>query len=285
MKKDFVAKTLSEITGAIYDSVFSDEYAKADGLMQRLDPRVKMLTILSLLIVTGLARDINILCSLYGMTLLLALASRISVFFFIKRVWAFIPIFAGIIAIPALFNFVTPGETLFTLVSFSSPHHLGPLLFPKAITITAQGVATASMLVMRVATSVSLGVLLVVTTPWVRLLKALSVLKVPDILIMILAMTYRYIQLFMRTAEGMLLARKSRQISDVKMKEAHGWIASRLGVLVGKSYRLSNDVHLAMISRGWSENPRLMTDFKVRRIDRLWLVLTGAVILFVILSG
>lgn len=285
MKTDFVAKTLAEITEAIQSSIFSDDYANMDGLMQNLDPRVKILSILALLVVTGLARDINVLCVLYGMTLMLALASRLSVFFFIKRVWAFIPIFAGIIAIPALFNIVTPGETLFTVVSFASPHHFGPFSIPKAITITAQGAATATMLVMRVATSVSLGVLLVVTTPWVSLLKALSVLRMPDVLIMILAMTYRYIQLFMRTVEGMLLARKSRQISDLKMKDAHGWIASRLGVLVGKSYRLSNDVHLAMISRGWSENPRLMNDFNVRRIDWLWLVLTGTIIFLTTLSG
>jgi len=285
MKKDFAAKTLAEITEAIQSSIFSDDYANADGLMQNLDPRIKILTVLALLIVTGLARNITVLCALYGMTLVLAFASRLSVFFFIKRVWAFIPIFAGILAIPALFNIVTPGKTLFTIFTFAAPHHFGPFSIPQTITITVQGAATAAMLVMRVATSVSLGVLLVITTPWVSLLKALSVLRMPDVLIMILAMTYRYIQLFMRTVEGMLLARKSRQISDLKMKDAHGWIASRLGVLVGKSYRLSDDVHLAMISRGWSENPRLMSDFKVRRIDRLWLALTGAIILLTTLSG
>ena len=278
MGGDFIAKTMAEITAAIQDSIFTNAYALKNGLLQKIDPRVKLVTILLLLIVTGLAKRIDTLCCLYALTLILALLSRIGLFFFIKRVWFFIPIFAGIIAIPAIFNIVTPGKSLFTVFTFLSPHHLGPFFIPKEITVTLQGLTSAGMLIMRVATSVSLAVLLVATTQWVHLLKALSVLKVPEIVILVLAMTYRYIQLLLRTVEGMLLAKKSRQISDMKMKQEHGWIVSRLGVLIGKSYRLSSDVHLAMISRGWSENPQLMDDFSIGSLDWLWMIFTMAVI-------
>ncbi len=278
MGSDFIAKTMAEITSAIEESIFANKYAAKKGLLQKIDPRVKLITILLLLIMTGLVKNIDILCYLYGMTLILAIFSRVDLGFFIKRVWVFIPLFAGIIAIPALFNIITPGKSLFTVISFSSPHHFGPFFIPKEITITLQGVTGAAMLVMRVATSVSLAVLLVITTQWVKLLKALSVLKVPDIAILILAMTYRYIQLLLRTVEGMLLAKKSREISDMKIKQEHGWIISRFGVLIGKSYRLSNDVHLAMISRGWSGNPQLMDDFSIELADWLWMLFTTGVI-------
>ncbi len=277
MGKDFIAKTMAEITAAMQGSIFADTYASKNGLLQKIDPRVKIVTVLVLLIVTGLAGNIRHLCLLYGLTVILGLLSRLNLFFLFKRVWLFIPLFAGIIAIPAIFNIITPGKTLFTVVTFLSPHHLGPFFIPKEITVTLQGLTSAAMLVMRVATSVSLAVLLVVTTQWVHLLKALSVLKVPEIVILVLAMTYRYIQLLLRTVEGMLLAKKSRYISDMKIKQEHGWIVSRLGVLIGKSYRMSSDVHLAMISRGWSDNPQLMDDFSVRLIDWLWIVFVMAV--------
>ena len=277
MGKDFIAKTMAEITAAMQGSIFADTYASKNGLLQKIDPRVKIVTVLILLIVTGLAGNIRSLCLLYGLTVILGLLSRLNLFFLFKRVWLFIPLFAGIIAIPAIFNIITPGKTLFTIVTFLSPHHLGPFFIPKEITVTLQGLTSAAMLVMRVATSVSLAVLLVVTTQWVHLLKALSVLKVPEIVILVLAMTYRYIQLLLRTVEGMLLAKKSRYISDMKIKQEHGWIVSRLGVLIGKSYRMSSDVHLAMISRGWSDNPQLMDDFSVRLIDWLWIVFVMAV--------
>jgi cobalt/nickel transport system permease protein len=279
MGTDFVAKTLAETTKAIEYSVFANQYAETKGFFQRVDPRVKLLTVLVLLIVIGLTRRLEILLALYAGTLVLAVASRVSLGFFIKRVWVFIPLFTGIIALPAVLNIVTPGRPLFTVISFLSPHTFGPFHIPQHITITAQGVSGAAILVMRVAASVSMAVLLVVTTPWIRLLKALHVLKTPEVIIMILAMTYRYIHLFLRSVEAMLLAKKSREISDLKMKEEHGWIASRLGVLVAKSYRLSSEVHLAMTSRGWTGNPTLMEDFTFNRIDGVWIVITLAVVI------
>jgi len=271
MGKDFVAKTLTETTRAIEGSIFANRYAGQKGLLQRLDPRVKLVTILSLLTMTGLAGSLETLAALYAFTLVLAVLSRISLRFFVIRVWVFIPLFTGIIALPAVLNIVTPGRTLFTVMTFSSPHTFGPFIIPQQITVTEQGVMGAAVLVTRVAASVSMTVLLVVTTEWTRLLKALSVLRIPEIIILILAMTYRYIHLFLRTVEGMLLAKKSRQITDMKIKEEHGWISSRLGVLAGKSYRLSHDVHLAMISRGWTGNPKLLDDFSVGIVDWLWM--------------
>ncbi len=278
MDSNFIAKTMAEATSAMQNAVFTNANAlKKNGLLQKIDPRVKLVTTLVLLVVTGLVHNIHSLCFLYGLTLVLAVLSGMSAAFFIKRVWVFIPLFAGIIAIPAVFNIVTPGDTLFTVVKFTTRYRVGPFLTPGEITVTSQGVKSALLLVMRVATSVSLGVLLVTTTQWVRLLKAMAILKVPDIAILVLAMTYRYIQLFLRTVEGMLLAKKSRQVSSLKLKQEHGWIASRLGVLIGKSYRLSTDVHLAMLSRGWSENPALMDDFSTGVIDWLWVAFTAAV--------
>ena len=284
MGNDFVAKTLAETTRAVQYSVFANRYAGKKGVLQRLDPRVKLLTTLSLLIVIGLANRLGVLLVFYAGTLILALLCRVSLGFFIKRVWVFIPLFTGIIALPAVFNIVTPGRPLFTVVSFLSPHAFGPFHIPQQITVTAQGATGAAILVMRVAASVSMAVLLVVTTEWMRLLKALYVLKTPEVIILILAMTYRYIDLFLRTVQGMLLGKKSREISGARMKEEHGWIASRIGVLVGKSYLLSREVHLAMTSRGWTENPTLMDDFSIGPIDWLWIAVTVAVIILSIYS-
>ena len=285
MGNDFVVKTLAETTRAIEYSVFANRYAEKRGFLQRIDPRVKLLTTLTLVLIIGLTKRLEVLLVLYVGTLILAAFSRISLSFFLKRVWVFIPLFTGIIALPAVFNIVTPGRSLITVISFMSPHTFGPFHIPQHITVTAQGVSGVAILVMRVAASVSMAVLLVVTTEWIRLLKALYVLKVPEVIILILAMTYRYIHLFLRTVEGMLLAKKSREISDLKMKEEHGWIASRLGVLVGKSYGLSNEVHLAMTSRGWTGNPTLMDDFSINGIDWLWMAIILAVVIFWMLLG
>jgi len=278
MRSDFVAKTMADITRTIEQSVFANRYARENGLLQRLDPRGKLASVLCLLIITGLSAHLGTLSILYALTLVLAVVSRVPPGFFVKRVWIFIPLFTALIVLPAVFNIVTPGRELFTVMTFPSPHSIGPFNIPKTITVTVQGALGTAILVLRVATSVSLAVLLILTTEWTRLLKALSVLRVPEMVILVFAMTYRYIDLFLRMMEAMLLARKSRQIGDSNIREEHGWIASRLGVLVGKSYSLSSEVHLAMLSRGWSENTRLMEDFSFGLLDWLWLAFTAGII-------
>ncbi len=284
MASDFVIKTLDETTRAIEQSIFANRFARKNGFLQRLDPRFKLIGFLCLILLTGFSARLNSLLALYLLTLVFAIISKVPLRFFVKRVWIFVPIFSAMIVLPAIFNVITPGTPLITLVTFSSPHTVGPFVIPKSITITSQGVKGALILVMRVATSVSFAVLLIVTTEWMKLLKAMSVLKVPEVIILVLAMTYRYIHLFLRTVEAMLLARKSRQVGQSNMKEAHGWIASRLGVLVGKSYHMSSEVHLAMLSRGWSDKPRLIEDFRVGPLDGVWAGITiGMIVVWMIL--
>ena len=75
------------------------------------------------------------------------------------------------------------------------------------------GLGAAGVFVLRVCVSVSLAILLILTTQWADILKSLRVFRVPSVFILILAMTYRYIFLFLHTANGMFLARKSRIVA------------------------------------------------------------------------
>ena len=88
-------------------ALFADDVAAHDGLLQRVEARVKVVTMLGLLVVAALLQSIPVLALVYAGTLGLAAASHISVAFFVKRVWLFIPIFTGIIVLPATLNVVT----------------------------------------------------------------------------------------------------------------------------------------------------------------------------------
>jgi len=273
---DFIAKTLEETTRAIQHSVFAEEFASRKGFLQTIDPRIKVVTILWLLFLAAGTKELNVLIGFYFVTLVLAFISYIPPGFFIKRVWFFIPLFTALIALPSIFNIITPGKDLYVLFHLPSSYHFGPYFIPDKITITAQGLRGAEIFVMRVATCVSLAILLVLTTPWIRVLKALNVLHIPEIAILVLAMTYRYIFLFLRVAESMFLARKSRFIAKTNLKEQHRWLSARIGVLIGKSFNLSNEVHLAMLSRGWSGNPILFEEEKIGKRDIIWLLVVIA---------
>jgi energy-coupling factor transporter transmembrane protein EcfT len=118
-----------------------------------------------------------------------------------------------------------------------------------------------------VGTSVSLAVLLVLTTPWNSVLKALGVLHVPDVLILTLGMTYRYIYLLLHLASELFLSRQSRILRRMSGPEERQLLAATSGVLLGKSLQLSSEVYLAMQSRGFRGYSHTLDRLRMRWID------------------
>ena len=114
-KGSFVEKTLKGGTSLMRQAIFSEDVAAQPGLLQQLDARVKLVTLLGLLVVAALARSVVVLLAIYAAVLALGVVSGLSLVFFIKRVWLFIPIFTGIVVLPATLNLVTPGTIVVPL--------------------------------------------------------------------------------------------------------------------------------------------------------------------------
>lgn len=279
----FLERTLRDTALFVEKTLFSEQIANRDGLLQRFSPAGKLPAFLMLIVTVSLLHAPGVIWSLYLGTLLLAYFSCIEPLFFIKRVWLFIPVFAAMIAVPALFNLVVPGEPLWVLAHFERPRQIGPYLMPDTIAITRQGLLSAVTFVGRVAVSVSLALLLTLTTRWNALFQALASVRVPQLFIMILAMTYRYILLLVRTVTELHIARKSRTIRYLKTRQEQRWVASRMGYLFSKSYRLSQDVHSAMLSRGYSGAVKTMATQRATRADycRLLVCIGAAIIILV----
>lgn len=265
-RRNAFERTLAEIGHTLEQSLFAEEMARRPGLLQALDPRVKLASVLALLMAVSLARSLGVILGLYALTLFLAWRSAIPMGFFIKRVWLLLPFFTGLIALPAFF--ITPGPALAAL--------------PFGLVITQTGALTGLFLLTRVSVSVSLGLLLILTTPWNTLLKALSSLKVPDAFVLILGMTYRYIYLLLHTANDMFLSRQSRVVGRLSGDAERRILAANAGVLLNKSLHLSSEVYLAMQSRGYRGAPRVLDNFQMKRLDWAWsaalaVVVAGAV--------
>ncbi len=281
-RSNFLGKTLNRVSELLEDSVFSEKYAKKQGLLQSLDARVKLVSLLALLITVTFLKHIPIIFVVYLFTLLLAYLSKIKLTFFIKRVWLFIPIFTGVIAIPAIFNLVTPGEPVFAIINHG--FYIGPWAF-HSLSITRPGILGSTLFVLRVATTVSLAVLLVLTTKWAELLKSLQVLKIPNIFILIVGMTYIYIFLLIRMVQDMHIARKSRTIRMMNTGKEQGWIASRIGYLFMKSLKISEDVYSAMLSRGYTGEVKTLNSFRILRKDYLWISFSALLCLTLLVSN
>jgi cobalt ECF transporter T component CbiQ len=264
-RKSFVEKTILGLSEALERSLYAEELAKSDGLLQRIDPRVKVVGLLGLIVAAALARNILVILALFALAVVLAVLSRVPVRTLASRVWVGALLFTGLLALPAIF--ITPGQVIYRLPLLGWP-------------ITAQGVAGATYLITRVETCATYGLLLVLCTPWAHVLKALRVLRVPAVFIVILGMTYRYIFLMLQTARDMFESRQSRMVGVLEGPERRRLAAASVGVLLSKSFQLSSDIYLAMQSRGFRGEVYTLDDFCMRPYD--WAALAGFAVVVVV---
>jgi cobalt/nickel transport system permease protein len=261
-KTGFVEKTIGGAAGVMRQAMFSEDVASQRGLLQRVEPRIKLASLLLLLIAAALVRHLPVLLGLYSVTLVLAALSKLSLGFFIKRVWLFIPIFTGIVVLPATLNIITKGRVVVPLGYWWFGHRIG---------MTSQGLNSAGLIITRVAVSISLVVLLTLTTPWSKLLAALRALAVPRMFVLVLGMCYRYIFHLLNAVTDMYTARRARMVGrDADVASGRAFVAATAGALFGKSHALSEEVHLAMVSRGYNGNIRTLAGARIRTADVVW---------------
>jgi len=266
-KKGFVGKTIDGIFGFLEEAFISESFSKRRGLLQSLDPRAKLISILAVIFATSLIGDLRVLIFIYALTLLFSYLSKIEVGFFIKRVWLFIPVFAGIIAVPMIFNVFLPGDPLIPVAYLGPGAHLGPFSLPESIFITKQGSNAAVIFTMRVATCVSAVVLLFLTTPQQILFKSLRTVGVPKLYVLTLLMAYRYIFLLMDLIREMYVAKKARTIKARGIIDEQKWVGGRIGYTLIRSLSMSEKVHMAMMSRGFSGEVHIMQELKMTNRD------------------
>jgi cobalt/nickel transport system permease protein len=255
----FVEATIRGLIEKTNESIFAEELAARDGLLQRLDPRVKLAGLLSLVIASIAVHRIDVLCGMLLLGVVLALLSKVPPRLLVFRIWLPVLSFSGLIALPAIF--LVPGDAV------------ARLPFP----VTSQGLLSAGTLVLRVDTATTFAILLVLCTAWARVLKALRFFRVPVVLVVILGMTYRYLFLLLKSAQEMFEARQSRLVGPLPSVERRRIASGTVGVLLARSFHLSSEVHLAMQSRGFQGETHLLEEPAIRSRD--WFYLLGFVAL------
>lgn len=263
-----VASTLKGFSQALARTLVSEDAAHASGLLQGIDPRAKLVGMMSLVVAAALAHRVETLLELLAVGVGLAMVSQVSLWSLARRVWLVAFVFSFMIAAPAMF--LTPGAVLWQW---------------GVLVITSNGMHTAVLLVLRVEAAVTLSTLLVLTTPWMWLLKALRTLRVPVEVIALLAMTHRYVVLLAETANQMFESRQSRMVGKLKGHEQRHVMINTGGVLLSKTMALGDEVYMAMLARGFRGEVRLLTEFRMRARDWLAVIVLLAVAAAAVVAG
>ena len=264
-RKSIVDITIGAFSSFFDQSSYAEGYARKKGLLQFVDPRFKLVGMLWLVVCVILVGRVEWVLAILGVTILLAVASKVRLGYYLKRVWLFIPLFTLVIAVPAMFNFIVPGQPL--LVLLSKGDFLGPVVSPWTVSITIPGVQGAILFVLRTGAAVSLVILLALTTRWTDLLASFQSLKIPTSFVMILGMTYRYVFVIVGIAQDMSLALKSRTLKPDRSGDVRKWLGATIGVLFRRSMNMSELVNLSMISRGYDGKVRKVTRFHAQPFD------------------
>jgi cobalt/nickel transport system permease protein len=238
------------------------------GLLQGLDPRTKLIGFFALILSGVLTRSLLVLLTLFLLALILAFFSYVTLARLSKQVWVSVLFFTGVLAVPAMV--LVPGHSIWQI----------PLLHWN---VTLQGLRSAAFLIGRAETSATFALLLILTTPWTHVLKAMRSLGAPVVLIALLGMTHRYIFVMLQTALQMFEARRSRIVAPMDGAQQRKMVAAAAGVLLNKTFQLSTEVHLAMLSRGYRGEVHLLDEFHTRRRD--WFALFGALAVPVLIFG
>jgi cobalt/nickel transport system permease protein len=258
----FVQRTLRSAAQLLEQSLFSERCACQHGLLQRLDPRARLIGFLALLLAASLLHSPGRLWLLAGLGVGLALASHVPPGVLLRPVWWGAPALAALLAIPASLSAITPGELAFSVLGLH---------------FSRQGLATALLLVSRVSASVSLAVALALTSRSADLLRALRWLGVPAAFVLVLGMTYRYLFLLLRTIEQAHLAKLSRTITAGPPRAERGWLGGRAAALFVRSRHLAEQVHRAMLARGFRGEAPSLESGRAGWLDVAWGLLVAGV--------
>jgi cobalt ECF transporter T component CbiQ len=284
LSTSFLDKAIEHLSEFIRTTYIQWDLASRNGLFQRLDARIKILFLILFVVEVSLKKNILAEVAIGAFLLVLVVASRLPLLGFYWRIFILGGLFGFLIPLPSVLNLFTPGELIFPLVRFSQSYTIWLYHLPEVVGITREGLSGVLMLASRVINSLSITFLVLYTTAFPEIIRALRVFRLPETALLVITLTNKYVFLFVNTVQDMYRARKARSIGVERSAETRSWVASRIALMFKRSQIRFEDVYKAMNSRGFSGMVK-STDFRRFRAFDGFIggLLFGAGILFLII--
>ena len=250
-----------------------DLYQQRDSPVHRLDPRVKVVLTILVIVSNVLVPEGDWLAMLATWTFLLLVTqlARIPLGFVLSRSAIVLPF--TLAAVTTAFS--TPGRELFTLP------------WPE-VTLTEPGLIRLGTIILRSWLSVQAAILLSATTEYPDLIHALRHLKLPGVLVSIISFMYRYLFVLISEARRLLRARASRSAHSSQHQGGLGLRdnirvgGSMIGQLFLRSIARAERVYRSMQSRGYRGHLLTLNPHIMKTTD--WTALGGTAVFFIFIQ-
>ncbi len=261
--------SMEELLTFFRDTLLTEKSTGIDSPVHRLDPRVKLLSLVSIIFCAVSLENAVFFGILLVLLMVLVLLSRIPLKLYLVRV-SFIPLFSLIIALPI--PFIVSGNPLTFIHVYGFTY----------LTVSFEGLYRAIVFVLRVWVASGVAILLISTTKFSSLAVALRKLGVPEIFTSLLLITYRYIFLFAGEALSMVQARNMRSFGKESVLQRIRVVGQMIGSLFIRAYERGEQVYYAMLSRGYTGKIGSYWSQKMKKKDAAFLALVLALVLSLI---
>lgn len=248
-KSKFIDKSIFSMV-KVLSRIRRDDFKKENGMVYSINPTLKLLGVVLMLVLLSLSRNILFIGAVYGYIILSLVFMKLDD---VKKT-----------AAPALIAFLLTGT----------------MLLPSII---MGNVRNSILIIIKVAAGVFIINILSLTTPWKDVMKSLKLFFVPDMFIFVMDVTIRYIFLLGDISLDMLYSLKKRSIGVNNKK--YSSISGIMGNLFIKSKEMGDEMFSAMECRGFTGEYRSRVSFGIGIHDILYLLINIALIFLWIYRG
>lgn len=257
---------------------FLDSYRPRDSLIHHLDPRIKLVLIVSFILTNALvpsgAWPVYIL--LFALILSIEILSELGVDYVLKRAALAFPFVLA--ALPLILTI--PGRALFSLP-----------VGPWTISVSYPGLERFISIAVKSWLSVQAAIVLAASTSFPDLLVAMRAVRVPRLLVSIFGLMWRYLFVLVDEATRLMRARSARsgqsEIAGAKIGGSISWRARVAGGMAGnlflRAFERSDRIYMAMVSRGYDGEARTLPLPDIRPAQ--WAILVISLSLLGLLLG
>ncbi|MBW2100810.1 MAG: cobalt ECF transporter T component CbiQ [Deltaproteobacteria bacterium] len=242
--------------------MISEPFTPKDSLIYRLDPRLKVILATIYSFVVALSSKIETLLGAIIFSLVLIVLSRLDIREVFKRVAA---VNGLILFLWLMLPFTIEGAPLF---------HLGPF------SVTREGVLISLQITVKSNAILLAFIALIASMPMTVLGHALNRLFIPEKMVLLLLLTYRYLFVMEQEYQRLVRSVKIRGFRSGTNMHTYKTYAYLIGMLFVKASARAERVHQAMLCRGFQRKFYSLYNFSISRTD--WIC--SAVMLSVIIG-
>ena len=238
---------------------YIDKYSDINSYIHRLDPRIKMISVITLILSIIFTKPTSFLSfALYAVLLaFLIFLSKIPVGFIFRQSLVIIPF---VLMVAIFIPFFKEGKV-------AGAYSFGTL----KLTVTYSGLVVFWNVLVKAYLGIICMIVFMASIKFSVLLKALEKLKFPKLFIMILSFMYRYIFVIADELMKMKQAKEARSTGGPKWFHIKT-LANMIGTLFIRSYERAELVYMAMRSRGFNGSISTIYDFRIKKRDLLFML-------------